>query len=376
MKYSVMIMKYNKLSNFFEELLSFHGAIIERHMDDSLDALLPPEISKKLNLPEFSRLIFKSDKLSENDIYSSYDSDLFHALPLLLGNANKFVITQYDHVLPDDKKITKNIPENLDLNNASFRFKKHEKRFMSYLLIYFYYTALSDEKHEGIIPVLINEVNLSSQIYNNYIPELKELKMENTASIDRYDIKKVINSACKSADTHINKILEDFRKSLKRRLNRDIRRVIEYYDTLVKQADYSARKKATYVREFTNEEADNLSTKIHAIESEKKLKIHDLITKFTLHIKVEPLTIIRIQTYTPVYNLILNRRLRTRKLMLSYNPILKRIDNLPCESCFNPYGGYYMCDEKLHILCSKCYKKCPNCNKHFCSVCYKKCPKC
>src|SRR4030067_1665913 len=84
-----------------------------------------------------------------------------------------------------------------------------------------------------------------------------------------------------------------------------------------------------------------------------------------------------IETQSPVFSIEIKRRLSSRLFPLTYNPFLKGVDPLPCEACFYPRGGYWLCDEKLHLLCANCFQKCPHCYKEFCPLCHKNsCPRC
>lgn len=65
----------------------------------------------------------------------------------------------------------------------------------------------------------------------------------------------------------------------------------------------------------------------------------------------------------------IRRCLSSRLFSLTYNPMFKNTDLLPSSVCFYLRGGYYICDEKLHIICSNCLKTCIRCGKSYCSIC-------
>jgi hypothetical protein len=116
---------------------------------------------------------------------------------------------------------------------------------------------------------------------------------------------------------------------------------------------------------------------MEAIEAEKNWKVQDLVSKYALTVRLEPLCGLILETQAPIFWIEIKRRLSSRAFPLGYNPILKRLDPLPCEACFNPRGGTFVCDDQLHLLCSHCFKKCPECGRPYCSVCSKGgCPRC
>jgi len=217
------------------------------------------------------------------------------------------------------------------------------------------------------VPVLINEMTLSTLILEQGITDLKESD-EESKDIKRYDIKDVFLAGYKSCTHAIRERLKDFNRSLERRLNRDIKRVYEYYETLKIEAKTAAEKKG--------EGIDKLSNKIEAIELERKGKIYDLISKYTLNIQSMPICAIRIEIQSPVFWINIKRRLSSRQFPLTYNLLIKQFDALPCESCYTPHTPYYICDDRLHIICSNCFSACPSCGKQYCRACSHTCPRC
>lgn len=100
----------------------------------------------------------------------------------------------------------------------------------------------------------------------------------------------------------VREILTDFIRRAERRLNRDVTRVYEYYETRREEIDRRARKKAARregadipAEDVAAEKLEALRRKREAVESEREWKIRDLIAKNALGIKLDPLCIIRIQ---------------------------------------------------------------------------------
>lgn len=375
------------LPEVISEILRHNGAVVEEADDGCLEFLASGTLAKKLRLPEHGRLRFGYAGSSSDEIPASYDSELFKEVAGLLKGKGEFSAASFKpSYLPDNGKLLKNLNDTIALNNASFRPEKTEIEDISYLLCYFRYTALSDEKREGIIKVLINEMNLSSVPFGNGLDRLEDT-VEGSKDIERHDLKKVCRASHSAAARMAKEGLKDFMRSLERRLNRDIRRVHEYYDTLGKEAESAMEKSTRQVPAMAVSSGDGpageedmnmlLKKKLSAIETERRWKVNDLITKYSLNIQIEPVSIIRIETQAPVFMITIKRRLAARSFPVAYNPLVKQLDDLPCESCFNPTKPYYICDGSLHIICSECYKTCPDCGKQYCAVCHKnKCPKC
>ena len=367
------------LPDVIADILTYYGAVVERTDNGYLDIIAPPEVSQILNVPDYTRLSFSYDETQDNTIYASYDSEMFKAMAGLLKDKGEFSDVSFKAPLPNTEKLLKILPEKIALNNATFRSEGTEIKSLSYLLCYFKYIAISDEKQEGIVQILINELNLSTTPLEDGVVGLEHVG-EELKNIERHDLRRILQSSYFAGVGIAKERLKDFIKSLERRLNRNIRRVHEYYETLKNETTIAIRKKAVSTENKTikGENVDELlNKKINAIETECRWKIQDLITKYSLNIQIEPVSIIHIECQSPVFWINIKRKLATRLFPITYNPIIKQLDVLPCESCFNPKKPYYICDDKLHIICSTCFKICSNCGKQYCGVCYKNgCPRC
>jgi len=356
---------------FTSDLLEYYGAVIEQ-TGESVNAVIPEPLRSQLGLPEYANITFSPD-LAETSFVVSYGSDLFKGFSKLIGKRGYFSEVQLTSPQIRAEKFEKKACEKVVLKNAVYDIEKQEIKNISYLLSYYKYHAVSEEKKEGISSVLINECNLSANPFYGEIDELLAASRQETVqSAEKQEISSVL-ATIKSAHSYlVLEELEEFTNSLERRLNNDVRRVNEYYRTLINEINDRIR-----IRNLFGEEKDKYLSKIKTIETEMKFKEQDLIDRYTLNISIEPLSFIRFTVKTPVLWLRLKRRKESRLFPLAYNSILKTADLLPCESCFKHDSSYYICDDKLHILCNECFSECPDCGKQYCRVCHKTgCPRC
>ncbi|MFH1259698.1 MAG: hypothetical protein ABII74_07820 [Elusimicrobiota bacterium] len=361
----------SNLLDFTSEILKHSGAIVESKTD-RLEVILPANLSVMLGLDEYSSLVFSIDEKAGTLI--SFDSDAFRKMQgLFVKNQGRFSVVNIPPPSVRIDKLQDRVANKIDFNNAVFSVEGNEKKTISYLLVYFRFAALSDERQEGLIPVLINEFNLSTKRL-----DLEQLDLFINAldgqleNVERQEEDKILQVISTVPQKIVNEELQNFFQSINRRLNRDTQRVSEYYQTLISETNQFVERKAV-----SGEAEEKLINKIKAIETEYKWKIKDLIGKYKTEIEIEPVSFIRIEVVAPIFWLKIKRRKLTRSFPLSYNPVLKTFDALPCESCFNPGEFYSVCDDQLHLLCSRCFKPCPQCGKEYCRACHKtKCPKC
>lgn len=369
------------LPEIFSDILTYNGSLVEQTDDGALEVIAPQHVSGLLGISEHARLCFSYDAVGGDAIYASYGSDLFKALAGLFEGRGRCSVARFEASPLNIGKLIKTIPGELSFSNAVFRFNRTEVKDVRYLMLYLKYTALSDEKHEGVLPVLINCMTMSIMHLTKNADEITEgLKVINvpysgapSGFINEQEGIKLYKSAYSAADQMIRERLKDFIRSLERRLNRDTKRVYEYYETLREEALRAIERK----REGSEDGADKRRDKLNVIETERKWKIQDLIAKYALNVHIEPVAAVAIETQAPVFWISIKRRLASREFPVTYNPVVRQFDDLPCESCFYPRGHYYVCDDNLHIVCSSCFSVCSLCGKRYCKACYKDiCPKC
>ena len=151
-----------QLPEVVTDILTYKGAVVEQTDNGVLDIIFTTDLSEILNIPEYARLYFSHEAQSDDGIYASYDSEVFSSMAKLFSVKGRFSTATFEPSFqPKMEKVTKAISEKIAFSNATFRMEKTEQKNIPYLLVYFKYTALSDEKHEGVMPVLINGLNLS-----------------------------------------------------------------------------------------------------------------------------------------------------------------------------------------------------------------------
>lgn len=358
------------LRDFTTALLSHSGALVEK-VPDGLEVILPNDVANALDLPEHTHLIFSTE--GKGGIHLTYDSELFKKLGDLLGERGRFSVVNLPASPVRLDKLGERLSEKVILQNAVFDLERNEEGPLSYLLAYFRYTARSDERQEGISALLVNERNLSVRPFQTEGLDILEDTLEGPREGNDLVVSEaVLKALCQAQTERVKEALFDFIKSLERRLNRDVARVHRYYQSLFAEAMRIAAKKAA-----SGEETEKAQRKIEAIETERKWKVQDLIAKYCLTVQMQPISFIRIETRAPVFWVALKRRKGRRSFPLTYNPVVKALDPLPCEGCFYPKRVSFVCDDRLHLVCPLCFAACPRCRREICRACQPRgCPRC
>jgi len=358
----------SSLADFTTHLLAENGAVVEP-IGAGLEVLLPAEVARVLEIPEHASLSFLGEP--GEGISVSYDSEILKKMAGLMGDRGKFTTVNLGPSSVKLEKLEDRLGNKLVFQNAVFHVERREEKPVSYLLGYSKYSARSDDRQEGIAGCLINELSLSAQKATagilDFLPD-----EEAEPAAQRESSQRVLTAFWQAELRIVKEALSEFLISMERRMNRDIRRVHDYYQTLIHEHRQALAKKSA-----APEDQARIESKIEAVERELKGKVQDLVGKFSIDLQLEPISFIRIETISPIFWLSVKRRKEARQFPLTYNPVLKSLDPLPCEACFYPRKGYYVCDDRLHILCRECFAPCARCDRIYCHACNPKgCPRC
>src|SRR5947209_6533669 len=139
-----------RLRRFAQRLLEYDGALVEAIEPAGLEAMLPAEAQLTLHAPEFIRLGFAAE-LPPNAQRVSLESDWLERFDLLLGGNGQYLKSITPIPAPPLAGPERLVEHRVNLLNAVFKFLTVTPGWTRYLILVFRYTAISDEKREGII---------------------------------------------------------------------------------------------------------------------------------------------------------------------------------------------------------------------------------
>lgn len=355
------------LAEFTADILEHRGAIVEA-TESGLEALLPTDVAAALELSEHVRLSFAP--AGGGDVLLSYEGDVFRNMSRLVDEGCRFAVATFPRSDVSPEKMERAIRESIAFNNAVFRMGHAEESPVSYLLACLKYAAVSDEKQEGTITLLIGEPNLSVKSVDG-LDVLSDAAEGSADGLEGRWFERFLRPLSRVPADHVREALSDFVKSLDRRMNRDIRRVQDYYHSLIQEARLAGQKASG------GEERVRAESRIRAIDTELRWKIEDAVSRYSLDVSIEPVSFVRVETVAPVFWIEVRRRKGARMFPIPFNPLIGAIDAPSCESCFAARRAYSVCDERLHIVCEKCLAACGRCGREYCKACHSgRCPRC
>jgi hypothetical protein len=375
------------LRAFVANLLEREGAAVEPVEPDGLEVLAPEPVRAVMGWPEFARLGFGASP-SGGVIPVGLEGDWLDRLGVLLGDRGRLAERQLqiaDAAAPNDPE--RLLDRGLDLQNAVWRLEDAKPRWTRCLLLAFRYTAISDEKREGLVWLGFNQ-GTGAVLDDDMLSRLRSL-LSNTVDwqAPEPDIRQAAGPAFDGAtlagrvrplvQLHVRRDLEPFLSATRRRLERDRARVHGYHADLRRTA--LTKLAALQSADGAKAEADRKreAMRVAAIEREYSAKLDDLRHNYALRVTVDweqGLTL-----FAPVhrYAVLIKRRKGERLIHVDWHPAIRMIEPPPSDWGPGTTRARLVCDDRLHLTEPGGQANCPSCGKTWCRACHSAaCPRC
>ena len=340
------------------ELLSFASQVVEtsggvtESSDNSLRVLLPPNLTRLLELPEEVWL----GKVGVPLLYGSQVLDRLIQVP-----------TQDVPVVPARIRIPYLKRAGFELlvrkqvifSGGTVRISSRAETLTMYMILTCRYVALSDERKEGLIQVGMHEstgaiIDDLQNLWKEANPEFYNQQSKVPQHFRNTPAEQSINVAMQTVRTLAESELSEFLSSMQRRLRRDIKNTREYYIALKREME------AGLARANINEtQRRERGEKIREISGEVDRKILDLREKYKVHLRLTGCAAWRI--LMDVVQLLVEIRFRnsTRIIPLTWNPITQQLDPFVCECCYESIRKVFLIEEnkQLGLLCFQCTRR-------------------
>jgi hypothetical protein len=376
-----------ELRDFVAEVLERRGAAVEMTEPDGLEVLAPKAVRDALSWPELALLGFGPQR-PERAIPIGLEGDWLDRFGALLGEDGRWSERQLTQAgratAPCDPERV--IEHAIDLPNAVWRLHGVTATFTRCLLLAFRYTAISDEKREGLIWLGFNLG--TGAVIDEIAARLRRLlALEAEWQTPDDEVRAAAGAGWDGAqlqarvrpliDDRLELELEPFLRAMRRRLERDRNRVHDYHDDLRR----ASLKRLAVLAGATGEKADadrrRETMRVAAIEREYRAKLGDLRHNYALRVTVEWTQ--ALELYVPVQRLevLIKRRKGERLIRIDWHPLVRAAEPPPCDAGLGLERVRFACDDSLHLVEPAGQAPCPSCGKAFCRACHPAaCPRC
>lgn len=376
------------LRDFVADLMERGGSVADPVEPDGLDVMPTDPVRKALDWSEFARLGFGAD-LPRDAIPIRLEGDWLDRFGGLIGERGRIaerqlVLGEESHSPGDPQRL---IDRALQLPNAVWRFAGAKPTWTRCLLLAFRYTAISDEKREGLFWLGIN-CGTGAALDQELLERLRQcLARDPIWRQPGPGIRQTAGPALVGSvvtkhihpllEQHIRGDLEPFLRAMRRRLDRDSGRVHEYHDDLRRSALAKLATARLAKGDKATADATRETLRVAAIEREYAAKLDDLRHNYALRVTVD--WVQGLTVFAPVirHELLIKRRKGERLVSMDWHPVARCMELPPTDWGSGLGHERVVCDDHLHLTGKAGRVPCSTCSKVWCRACHPDaCPRC
>jgi hypothetical protein len=367
-----------RMQGFVADLLSQQGALVEPIEPEGLEVLAPPPVQQALGVNELSRLGFGAT-LPAGAERVGIESDWLDRFGQSIGERGRYLrlVLRPDAPAPSDPQ--RLLEHTLVLDNASFRLIDVVPGWTRYLILDFRYSAVSDEKREGMLQLGVNLATgalpdaVMGQMALEPIADAVDAALPADVELPpAWERSRLLELANRAIPPRLDTALAPFVKGLHRRLGRDQERLYSYHNDLHREATRRLALLAEGDAARQREEKRRA-----AILLEYTAKLHDLSRQYAMRVTVAWVQTLEVVMPVQHFAVRIRRRKAERVIHLDWNPLTRRLEPPPCEASYSADRPRLVCDDALHLATPEGIAPCGECGRSFCRACHQeRCPKC
>lgn len=329
------------LLDALSQVITVSGGLAEFPQENRLEAALSQEAAHILGVSDsvaFSTLATQSDCT-----LVSYHSDIFQRCETLLANQGRFVSFAVDYSgYLKQSGFEKLISSTLIPQNGLLRIGLSTPAWTPYCRFNVAYTASASDKRLGLISFWLNGltqvpgVSVGDALFwdSDFIPTPDDLQLDPTPLMPLVE---------HIAHQSISEELSPWCQSLQRKLDRDQRRLTDYYQTIIQEIQHKCQKK-----NLAGEALDKELSRIDATQLELQSKLKDIQQRSALTISAEVHSLLVVWLRTVHTEVELVRKKQKRHLIAIYNPYTQIIEPWRCQLTNLPVTKFFL-DPQMNI---------------------------
>jgi hypothetical protein len=368
------------LRNFVSEVLEMQGSAVEAVEPDGLEVLAPEPLRAVMGWPELVRLGFGAE-LPAGATAVGFEGDWLERFGALLGERGRWAERQFVLLGPPPRihDPARLLDHAIEFPNAVWRLQEVSAAWTRCLLLGFRYTAVSDEKREGLVWLGFNQG--TGAVIDDFAPQLRSLLAADVEwQIPDPDVRgaagpawdaSVLDGRVKPLIKHnVRNEVEPFLRTMRRRLDRDRNRIHQYHSDLHLVAQKKLATLAGSAGEKMENDRKREMLRIATIEREYAAKLGDLRHNYALHVSVD--WVQGLELFVPVqrFQVLVKRRKGEKLMRLDWHPAVRLMEPPPSDWGLGIGRSRLVCDDQLHITDPAGQSPCPSCGRAWCRACH------
>lgn len=338
----------NQILKTINQMVAQQGGVAEWTSAQSLEVLLPKKIASALKVGELVTFTTSADTNSST-YFVTYNSDILSRFEGLLDNSG-YVASygiKYDGYLKQSG-FEKLVAETLRPLNGLIRVQNAVPAITPYVLFNVNYTAEASEKRLGMVSNWVNGVTgvTGVDLGDALLWTVDRIESPSIEEGTALNYEQLLQIGSQHSEQLIERELLPWRQKNQRQLQRDEKRITEYYEDIIREIKGKIKK-----RNKTGEEKEQEKNRIEATKLELKRKLFDLHERSLIEVTAQLHSALIVWLQTVHINCQLIRKKQKREVVAVWNPYQKQVEPLRCEKSNNPVTNFYLTDESATIVC-------------------------
>ena len=339
----------NTILNTINQMVALQDGVAEWTSPTSLEVLLPPQIAEALKVGELVTFTTLADNANSSSYFVTYNSDILERFEGLLSNSG-YVASygiKYDGYLKKSG-FEKLVTETLCPLNGLIRVQNAVPAITPYVLFNVNYTAEASEKRLGMVSFWVNGITgvTGVDLGNALLWTVDRIASPLPEEVTALNYSQLLLIGSQHSQQLIERELIPWRQKIQRQLQRDEKRITEYYQDIIREIKGKIQK-----RNLEGEDKERELARVNATFLELKRKIKDLHERERLEVTAELHSALIVWLQTVHINCQLIRKKQKREVVAVWNPYQKKVEPLRCEQSNNPVTSFYLSDEGAQIIC-------------------------
>lgn len=335
-----------QLRGFATELIERNGGLVDWPSDnDRGQALLTPELARRQGVDEMLRLSSRPDG---EGMCVSLAPDFLDAAERWLDAIPRFGAVQVPVAYLKRGDLGEAVARSYTWLNAKVRVGASEPARIEYHTWWLHVLLASEDRWES---QLATTVNARAAVEVDFPDPFQLWELEPYSGA--VDFAASYATAAAAAERSVRTLAASFMARMDARLERDRKRLTEYYNALRREANQKRRRvRSTVVSDqAVPDQADDTD---RAVTLELRRKLAELVERYAIDATLRPMIVI--QTELPVLEvrLMVYRKQARREHVVYWNSLTKSFDPIRCTACGRGAYSLSFTNDLVEALCSGC----------------------
>jgi hypothetical protein len=333
----------DELHAFATTLLERRGGLVEWPADaTSGTALVPPDVAASLHADE--EIVRLSSEPGDQGLCVSLATDFLEAAGRLLETEPRIGAFRIPELYLKRGDMSDAVSQAFTWLNAKVKMLEARASRVDYHTWWFHAAIVSEDRWENRFSTTINSASGGEVAFPDPL-RLWELEPWRAAG---QQARTTYHPAVNAARNRVKTLAADFFGRMESRLERDRRRLREYYGSLLREAK---QKKA---RSGAQVDPKQLEAKKRAVQLELRRKLGELDERYATEVTLAPIILIRTEIPVLAVDLLVFRKQSRKKHTVFWNPLLKKFEPLQCSRCGAGAFCVAFTNDEVEVLCPEC----------------------